>query len=187
MELPEAPRSLINCTGFTPFPTIGLGPHGTADLARATWHSVRRALGRLLGPEPLFARSAMVHLGDGGLTCCFSNFGWALGLRMSTVPATDNQTAASGSLVPTPPAVVVRYLHPFSEVLAPASGIAVTFTPSNGTVGSGLLVTTVTTATDGTAATPWRLGTVGANLLIVTAAAAGSPDTIRATGTTPIL
>ena len=104
-------------------------------------------------------------------------------------PALDspNHVLILFTQVPTPPAVVVRYLHPFSEVLAPASGIAVTFTPSNGTVGSGLLVTTVTTATDGTAATPWRLGTVGANLLIVTAAAAGSPDTIRATGTTPIL
>jgi hypothetical protein len=186
-ELPETPRSLINCTGFGSFPTIGLGRHGTADLASATWHSMRSALARLLGPEPLFARSAMVHLGDGGLTCCFSNIGWAMPLRMSTVPATDNQTAPSGSPVPTPPAVLVQYLHPFSELLAPASGVAVTFTPSNGTVGSGVLVTTVLTGTDGRAATPWRLGTVGANLLIVTAPATGSPDAIHATGTTPIL
>jgi len=43
-------------------------------------------------PRPLFGASAMSHNGLGGLTCCFSNIGWALGgvhlIRASVSPTT---------------------------------------------------------------------------------------------------
>jgi hypothetical protein len=179
-ELPEVAASLINCTGFGPFPTIGLSPHRNADLARATWHRIGTALGRLLGPEPLLARSAMGHLGDGGLSCCFSNFGWALPLQMtgpvSVTGLPVSLTGPAGGAVTVN--VLVRYTHGF-ETPSAAAGVSVSFTPTQGTVSAS----TVTTNASGIATTSWTL-VAGANVLVATAKATGTPLSITATGTT---
>jgi hypothetical protein len=174
-ELPEAANGLITCTLFGPFPTIGLGPHGIADLARASWHSMRSALGRLLEPEPLFARSAMAHLGLGGLTCCFSNFAWALPLQMTGPLIAPTGLAGSA---PVRDSVLVQYTHGI-EPPTPAQGIVVTFTPTQGTVSPS----SVTTNSSGYAITQWTL-VPGTNTLVATAAATGSPLSLTATGTT---
>ncbi len=172
-ELPDVPASLINCSTFLG----GLGPHGIVDLARATWHRMGSALGRLLAPEPLFARSAMGHLGLGGLSCCFSNIGWALPATMTPRTPT-NTTAPTGT--PVPVSVLVRALHPLSEVPPPLSGVQVTFaaTPGNGAVNP----MSVTIGLDGIASTQWTLG-AGSNSVRASAAASGSPKTFTAIGT----
>jgi hypothetical protein len=181
-ELPDVPNSLINCTLFGPFPTIGLGPHGTADLASATWHRMGSALGRLLAPEPLFARSAMAHLGLGGLSCCFSNFGWAIPLQLTIVSPTDGASAPVGSAVTV--TASVQYLHDVGE-LNGAPGVAVTFTATNGTFPGGVSQVIVPTAApNGTASVTWTIScTPGSNQLVVTAPASGSPAAITVTGT----
>jgi len=181
-ELPEVSQSLINCTGFGPFPSLGLGPHGTADLARATWQHLRRALGQMLAPKRLFARSVMAHLGDGGLTCCFSNIGWALPLRLSgPVSPTGAPATVTGTVgVPLPVYVLVRYTHGF-ETPSAAVGVTVTFTPTQGTVSASSAVTNGS----GIATTMWTLAVAGSNTLVATeAAATGSPLSITGTGTT---
>lgn len=174
-ELPEARDMLISCTLFGPFPSLGLGPHGITDLARATWHGMRSALGRLLAPEPLFARSAMAHLGLGGLSCCFSNFAWAEPLQMSG-PAIDPSGLAQS--VPVRDSVLVQYTHGI-EPPTPAAGVVVTFTPTQGMVSPS----SVTTNSFGYAITMWTL-VAGTNSMVATAKATGSPLTLTATGTT---
>ncbi len=173
----EVEGTLVTCPPLN----LGLGgAHGVTDLARAGWRSLMTALGELVTPKSLFAASAMIHRGVGGLTCCFSNIGWALPLQMTTVPGTDKQTAPAGTAVALDPAVLVEFLHP---TIAPAPGIDVTFGPVNGTVSATL----VTTGGDGIAATHWTLGaTPGPNLLVASAPANGSPDSIHATGITPV-
>jgi hypothetical protein len=83
-ELPEAPASLLagDCPPFVP-PGGGDG----LGLALDGWRSVMHAIGRLVMPRPLFAASAMAHTGLGGMTCCFSNIGWALTARFDNVSA----------------------------------------------------------------------------------------------------
>jgi hypothetical protein len=83
-ELPEAPASLLagDCPPFVP-PGGGDG----LGLALDGWRSVLHAIGRLVMPRPLFAASAMAHTGLGGMTCCFSNIGWALTARFDNVSA----------------------------------------------------------------------------------------------------
>jgi hypothetical protein len=77
-ELREALASLTNCV---PPPNLGLRPLNApriGELAHAGWRRVVNAVGWLAQPRPLYGSTAMGHLGVGGLTCCFSNIGWAL-------------------------------------------------------------------------------------------------------------
>lgn len=72
VQLAEAPATLItDCAPWVPPVEVGLTQHGVIDLAL-------NAIGRLVMPRPLFGAGAMSHNGLGGLTCCFSNIGWAL-------------------------------------------------------------------------------------------------------------
>jgi len=72
VQLPEAPATLLagDCPQFVP-------PGGGLGLGKR-WRGVLDAVGRLVMPRPLFGATAMSHTGLGGLTCCFSNIGWAL-------------------------------------------------------------------------------------------------------------
>lgn len=167
----------VKATLVTCLPPIGLRAHGAADLARATWRSVMNTFSQLVTPKSLFAATAMINLGGGGLTCCFSNIGWALPVSLSTVPSTNRNTAAPGTLLVPNPAVLAQYLHP---VPSPAPGLNVNFAvlAGGGTVGAP----SATTGIDGIAQVPWTLG-AGVNRLVATLNAAnGSPDTIYAKG-----
>jgi hypothetical protein len=175
----DAIATLVTC-----LPPIGLGAHGAADLARASWQSVEsvmNALGGLLRPKPLFAATAMIHLGGGGLTCCFSNIGWALPLQMSAVSPTAF-TGVSGARVSQPPTVLVQYLH---NTLSPAAGgIPVTFSaaPGNGTVTNGAQLTD---ASGKASVGSWRLGTADkVPYTLVASGAVTAPVTFTAVGTT---
>lgn len=177
-EIPEAHEQFIHC----PTTTIGLGPTGLGDVADAAWHAVGRAVGRLIQPPPLFAASAMIHNGLGGLSCCFSNFGWALPLTLSTVPGTDHNTATTGTQVVPDPAVLLQYLHPTPS---PAPGFAVNFAAILGT-GASLSAPAATTDVNGNASVHWTLGSTGVNAIVATTdSASGSPDTLTATATPP--
>ena len=170
----EVTATLITCP---PPPNLGLGAHGMFDLARASWQGIMTALGGLVSPKSLFAATAMIHRGVGGLTCCFSNMGLALPMRLSTVPGTDHNTAGPGTQVAPDPAVLLEYLHPAPS---PASGQPVSFAvvPGSGSVSAA----SVNTDAGGIASVQWTLGSApGINQLIATAAADGSPDTITAT------
>jgi len=92
-QLEEASATLI-ATGCPFFPTGGtrLGMRRITDLGLERWHGVMNAIGRLLMPPPLFGATAMSHNGLGGLTCCFSNIGWAL------VPAHISSGSVTSSL-----------------------------------------------------------------------------------------
>jgi len=94
VQLAEAPATLItDCAHWVPpGGGVGLSKRRVIDLALKPWHGVVSAIGRLVMPRPLFGASAMSHNGLGGLTCCFSNIGWALGgvhlIRASVSPTT---------------------------------------------------------------------------------------------------
>ncbi len=103
--LTEATATLItNCEPWVaPPPPSGLGSagHRIVDLASG-WHAVMNAVRQLVMPAPVYGASAMAHLGLGGLTCCFSNFGWGLtspGLVMtaSVSPTTLNIGGLEGT------------------------------------------------------------------------------------------
>ena len=81
-ELPEATSSLL-AGDCPPFVAPGGGGDGLG-LALDGWHGVMNAIGRLVMPRPLLAASAMAHTGLGGMTCCFSNIGWALTARFAS-------------------------------------------------------------------------------------------------------
>jgi len=93
VQLAEAPATLItDCAAWVAPGGVGLGTRRVIDLALKPWHGVVNAIGRLVMPRPLFGASAMSHNGLGGLTCCFSNIGWALSgvhlIRASVSPTT---------------------------------------------------------------------------------------------------
>ena len=96
VQLAEAPAMLLDaCAPWVPpGGGFGLGKRRVIDLALKQWHGVVNAIGRLVMPRPLFGASAMSHNGLGGLTCCFSNIGWALNgvhlLRASVSPTILN-------------------------------------------------------------------------------------------------
>ncbi|MEZ4413395.1 MAG: hypothetical protein R2910_10455 [Gemmatimonadales bacterium] len=99
-----------------------------------------------------------------------------------TVSAGNAQTAAAGTSVTTPPAVLVR-----DASNNPVSGVLVTFAAATGG-GSALPVAAVATNASGiAAASSWTLGTTaGPNTLTATAAPGGittNPITFTATGT----
>ena len=177
----QAPRSLegeVEATLITCPPlNLGLGAHGITNLVHRSWRSLMTALGGIVRPKSLFAATGMIHLGHGGLTCCFSNIGWALPLTLSTVPGTDHNTAAPGTRLVPDPAVLLQYVHPSPS---PASGLTVNFVVAagGGTIGSASAIT----GSNGSASVPWTVGS-GTNLLVATAdSASGSPDTITAKG-----
>jgi hypothetical protein len=77
-----------------------------------------KAIGRLVMPRPLFGASAMAHRGVGGLTCCFSNIGWALTAQFAGASLSP-QTLEIGGLEGTATVSVSNVTG------APASGLAV--------------------------------------------------------------
>src|SRR5438445_9664074 len=98
------------------------------------------------------------------------------------VSAGNNQSAAVGTAVATPPAVIVQ-----DQFNNPVAGVAVTFAPAAGS-GSVSPTTPVPTGAGGIAAvTTWTLSTTaGPNTLTATAAGSGisgNPVTFTATGT----
>jgi len=94
VQLAEAPASLITACppGSAPGGGLTLGKRRMIDLALKPLQGVVNAIGRLVMPHPLFGATAMSHNGLGGLTCCFSNIGWALNgvhlIRASVSPTT---------------------------------------------------------------------------------------------------
>jgi len=94
-------RALANASaGFLPC-------EATRFAARtgSAWRSAFNRLAALVTPRPAFA--AMVHLGVGGRTCCFSDVTWGLPSKMAPVEGTENQTGTANQPVETPPAVLV--------------------------------------------------------------------------------
>jgi galactose oxidase-like protein len=161
-------------------PTIGLGAGGGANVAHTRWHRFVKALASLVRPQPLFAATAMIHGGLGGLTCCFSNFGWALPLRLSTVSGTSGNSATVTTTVSPAPQLLVEYLHP-SPMPAPQWPVKFSVVSGSGSVSAAA----VSTDANGHASVSWSLGpAAGLNLLVATTdSAVGSPDTLTATGT----
>src|SRR5207302_245864 len=90
-----AAASLITCT---PTP-IGLGVHGIGNLARASWRRLMSAASRMLTPQPAFAATAVIDEGLGGLVPGFSNIGWALPMRLSTVSGNSGNSATVNAAV----------------------------------------------------------------------------------------
>lgn len=181
--LPEVLASLItNCPGLETQPSgIGLSGHPIGDLARAGWRSVTEAVRWLVGPQPVFGATAVVHDGIGGLTCCFSNIGVTLPLTMSTVSGTSGNSAPVGTQVAPDPAVLLQYMHPSPPT--PAVGFPVNFAVVFG--GGAVSASSATTDAGGMASVHWTLGpALGTNQLVATMeSASGSPDTLTATGT----
>jgi hypothetical protein len=171
----DAPATLITC-----LPAISLGPRGAADLARATGRTVMNALRQLVSPKSLFAATAMINLGAGGLTCCFSNIAWAMPLQLSAVFSTT-MTGVSGAQVPRQPTVQLQFLHP---TVSAAAGFPVIFSAAtgNGTVTNGSQVT----AANGQASVGgWTLPpTDNVPYRLVASGAVTAPVTFTATGTT---
>src|SRR4029077_15835474 len=91
--LPNVPFAFIDCSAFALERT---GP--IATFARALWTGIERHVGPWFSPPPLEA----AHLGVGGLTKGFSNFGWGLPAKMTLLRG-DNQTAFVGVAVAVPP------------------------------------------------------------------------------------
>ena len=119
-QLAEAPAMLLDaCAPWVPpGGGFGLGKRRVIDLALKQWHGVVNAIGRLVMPQPLFGAAAMSHRGLGGLTCCFSNIGWALTAHLvgaSVSPTTLNIGGLEGTAT----------VSVSNETGAPASGLVV--------------------------------------------------------------
>ena len=111
VQLAEAPATLIGaCPSFPSGGGLGLGKRRVIDLVNA--------IGRLVMPRPLFGAAAMSHNGLGGLTCCFSNIGWALTAQLAGVSLSPS-TLDIGGLEGT---AIASVSNPTG---APASGLAV--------------------------------------------------------------
>jgi len=120
VQLAEAPATLIGgeCPPYVP-PGGGDGGDGSLGLRnRRMIDLAMNAIGRLVMPRPLFGASAMSHNGLGGLTCCFSNIGWALTAHLASVSLSP-QTLDIGGLEGTATVSVSNATG------APASGLAV--------------------------------------------------------------
>src|SRR5205823_7148322 len=153
------------------------GPNQTTDAsgiaAVASW-----TLGKPAGVNTLTATST----GLNGSPVTFTATGTAGAPTSIAVSAGNNQSAAVGTAVTTPPAVIVQ-----DQFNNPVASVAVTFAPA---AGSGTVnpTTPVTTGPGGIAAvSSWTLGTTaGPNTLTATAAGSGitgNPVTFTATGT----
>jgi len=117
--LPNASAAFLPCEpNRFPFPPGGLG-------ARPGWRGILDRVAAFAVPQPAYA--SMVHLGVGGSSCCFSDIGWALPAKMAVL-AGDDQLAALGDAVATPPALLVTDANN-----APVAGATVHFRiPSTG-------------------------------------------------------
>jgi hypothetical protein len=175
----EVAATLVTCG---PPRVIGRRGRGVGELARASWRTMTNALSRLVQPKPLMAASAMmIDGGLGGLSCCFSNIGFALPLSIFALTPTTAYLAAGGWL---PVSVRLQAAHFVSTTPVPLDGIPVTFTVTQG--GGTVTAQTITTGTDGVASTQWLLG-AGSNSLRVTAGGPSSPVMFAATGLTGLL
>jgi hypothetical protein len=170
--LPNAPFTFVDCSGFA------LGNSSPiVNLARALWHGIERHVGPWFSPPPLEA----AHLGVGGLTKGFSNFGWGLPAKMTLLQG-DNQTGFVGSTVTIPPAVFVTDRNG-----APVQNASVHYaiTAGNGSVSftgaacaSDVNASCVVTGVDGVArVSSWVLGLPNPNLLTASGIGLGSVPT----------
>ncbi len=181
-RLTEVPAPFIRCDGFGPTPTtptIGAAFRSgrLGDIAKAGWHAVTHAIGRVIEPASLHA----VDLGAGGSTDGFSRFGY-LRFATMTVTAGNGATAPAGSTIQ----ASVHIDNNHHGASSSAVGVPVTFTvtPSGG-AGTVIESQPVYTDASGNATVHWQLG-LGANTLQVTAQAQGSPALITATGSPAI-
>src|SRR5438552_16092439 len=68
--LPDAPATFLPCDpNFQPG-----GSGGIAGVLRQGWRLAMTTLRTLVGPQPLHASAAVIHLGLGGSRCCTSSF-----------------------------------------------------------------------------------------------------------------
>src|SRR5438876_2683215 len=160
--LPNASAAFLPCEpNRFPFPPGGLG-------ARPGWRGILDRVAAFAVPQPAYA--SMVHLGVGGSSCCFSDIGWALPAKMAILVG-DDQLAALGDAVATPPAVLVTDANN-----APVAGATVHFRIP--TTGAGSVTPTqVVTGADGVArADSWVLA-AGTNSLEAFATGIGPTPT----------
>jgi hypothetical protein len=182
-------RLITNCEPWAPALGLGIGRHGIVDLASG-WHAVMNALRQLVIPAPAYGASAMAHLGLGGLTCCFSNFGWGLTtpayvMTASVSPTTLNIGGLEGTATVT---VVNRTEGSLNDVTVlgwvrqgstrRVAGQSATFSCAGGSTCSPLGFNFV--ANNGDATTLLVCGSAEAEFELVQGA------TVRATYTTPI-
>lgn len=185
LALESRAAPFLTCDGFEPTPSgsvsEALRAGDPVELAKAGWHTLGRALARLVTPRALHA----VDLGAGGSTDGFSRFSWARPATMLKLPTTDDQTAVTGTRVLLDPTVCLTTSHP-GPLPAPLVSEPVMFavTDGGGTV-NGASSTQVSTDGAGCAHVEWVLGsstTPGGNTLSAAAKATGSPAQFTATG-----
>ena len=160
--LPNASAAFLPCEpNRFPFPPGGLG-------ARPGWRGILDRVAAFAVPQPAYA--SMVHLGVGGSSCCFSDIGWALPAKMAVL-AGDDQLAALGDAVATPPALLVTDANN-----APVAGATVHFRiPSTGA--GSVTPTQVVTGADGAARVDSWVLAAGTNSLEAFATGIGPTPT----------
>jgi len=160
--LPNASAAFLPCEpNRFPFPPGGLG-------ARPGWRGILDRVAAFAVPQPAYA--SMVHLGVGGSSCCFSDIGWALPAKMAVL-AGDDQLAALGDAVATPPALLVTDANN-----APVAGATVHFRiPSTGA--GSVTPTQVVTGADGVARVDSWVLAAGTNSLEAFATGIGPTPT----------
>ena len=160
--LPNASAAFLPCEpNRFPFPPGGLG-------ARPGWRGILDRVAAFAVPQAAYA--SMVHLGVGGSSCCFSDIGWALPAKMAVL-AGDDQLAALGDAVATPPALLVTDANN-----APVAGATVHFRiPSTGA--GSVAPTQVVTGADGVARVDSWVLAAGTNSLEAFATGIGPTPT----------
>ena len=160
--LPNASAAFLPCEpNRFPFPPGGLG-------ARPGWRGILDRVAAFAVPQPAYA--SMVHLGVGGSSCCFSDIGWALPAKMAVL-AGDDQLAALGDAVATPPALLVTDANN-----APVASATVHFRiPSTGA--GSVAPTQVVTGADGVARVDSWVLAAGTNSLEAFATGIGPTPT----------
>ena len=160
--LPNASAAFLPCEpNRFPFPPGGLG-------ARPGWRGILDRVAAFAVPQAAYA--SMVHLGVGGSSCCFSDIGWALPAKMAVL-AGDDQLAALGDAVATPPALLVTDANN-----APVAGATVHFRiPSTGA--GSVTPAQVVTGADGVARVDFWFLAAGTNSLEAFATGIGATPT----------
>ena len=185
-DVATAPAVLVEDAFGNPVPGAGVmfavtGGGGTVTGAAATSDAAGIArvgswrLGMGTGPNTL---SAMVVGAAGVPAVTFTATATAGAATQVAAGAGDNQSAVAGTMVPTPPAVVVR-----DQFDNGVPGVTVTFAVAPGS--GSITGATQTTGANGMASVgSWTLGTdAGPNTLTATVSGvAGSPVTFTATG-----
>ena len=160
--LPNASAAFLPCEpNRFPLPPGGLG-------ARPGWQGILDRVAAFAVPQPAYA--SMVHLGVGGSSCCFSDIGWALPAKMAVL-AGDDQLAALGDAVATPPALLVTDANN-----APVAGATVHFRIPSTSAGS-VTPTQVVTGADGVARVDSWVLAAGTNSLEAFATGIGPTPT----------